>query len=44
MSALWERGLREGRKPSTILPNTTRLSGGILRGDVRLYNLLFSQG
>ena len=26
MSALWERGLREGRKPSTILQNTTRLS------------------
>ena len=29
MSALWERGLREGGKPSTILQDATRLSGVI---------------
>ena len=34
MSAVRERGLREGCKSSTIFQDTTRLSGVILRRDV----------
>ena len=41
MSALWERGLREGRKPSTILQDATRLSGVALGETRALYPFIF---
>ncbi len=40
MSALWERGLREGCKPSTILQDATRLSGVAL-GETCVQNPYF---
>ena len=41
MSVVKERGLRKLRKPSTILQNTTRLSGMIPRRDVRPITFYF---
>ena len=41
MSELWERGLREGCKPSTILQDATRLSGVALGETRALYPFIF---
>ena len=43
MSALWERGLREGGKPSTILQDATRLSGVAL-GETRALSPFIFKG
>ena len=43
MSVLWERGLREGCKPSTILQDATRLSGVAL-GETRALSPFIFKG